>query len=391
MITPEKALEIILEEAYPLGSEKVDLTACLSRFLAEDVVSDMDMPPFNKSAMDGFACRKEDLGRDLEIMETLAAGQQPSKSIGMGQCSRIMTGAMVPDGADCVIKVEETMLTDAGRIRFTAQDTRSNIAHRAEDIRKGETVLHRGEMIKPQHIAVLASVGCTRPLVCRKPRVAVISTGNEIVEPWEKPGPTQIRNSNSYQLLAQVTLAGGIPEYAGIAPDEEETSFRMMEKALKNNDILLLTGGVSMGDFDFIPGVIERTGATIRFKTISIQPGKPTIFATLNKKRIFGLPGNPVSSHNIFLLLVLPLIRKMMGNEYRPVPARLPLSEDYKRKKADRTSWIPVRVSEDGKIYPLEYHGSAHVHSLAGAGAIAGIPAGTTELKAGDYLDVRFI
>jgi molybdopterin molybdotransferase len=325
------------------------------------------------------------------VIETIAAGQHPVHSIGENQCARIMTGAMVPAGADCVIKIEDTVVSNNHKVRFIGEQTRSNIAGKGEDIRAGETVLKKGGFVKPQHVAVMASAGCTRPLVYHQPRIAIISTGDEIVEPWEKPGPTQIRNSNSYQLYGQVLLAGAIPEYIGIAPDEEETSYRMMEKALWDNDILLLTGGVSMGDFDFIPGVIEKLGATVLFKTIAVQPGKPTVFATLNKKRIFGLPGNPVSSYNIFLLLVQPLILALMGGEHRPCPDRLPLGQDYTRKKSDRMSWVPVKISSEGKIYPLEYHGSAHVHSLAGADAIAGIPAGLKEIKAGDLLDVRLI
>jgi len=161
--------------------------------------------------------------------------------------------------------------------------------------------------------------------------------------------------------------------------------------ALRDNDIILLTGGVSMGDFDFIPKVIDRLGATTRFKTVRIQPGKPTVFATLNRKRIFGLPGNPVSSYNIFMLMVVPLMRKMMGEVTIDVPSKLPLGIDYSRKKAERMSWVPVKIAENGSLYPLEYHGSAHVHSLAGADAVIGIQAGVKELKAGDLVDVRFI
>jgi molybdopterin molybdotransferase len=272
-----------------------------------------------------------------------------------------------------------------------AKNTRSNIAIKGEDIKHGDRVLTKGTWIKPQQIAVLASVGCNRALVFKQPTVAIISTGDEIVEPWEKPGPTQIRNSNGYQLHGQVLLAGGKPKYIGIAPDKEEASFEMMDKALREYDILLLTGGVSMGHFDFIPGIIERLGATIRFKTLAVQPGKPTVFATFNKKRVFGLPGNPVSCFTIFILLVRPLILSMMGAAEKISPHALPLGESYTRKKSDRMSWIPVTVSSEGKLHPIEYHGSAHIRSLAGADAVAGIPAGVKELKTGDLLDVRFI
>jgi molybdopterin molybdotransferase len=391
MILPEQALKIVLGTALVTGTEKVDLLHGLGRALAEDVISDMDMPPFDKSAMDGFACRMSELGNELEIIETIAAGQQPYKTIGPKQCSRIMTGARVPEGADCVIKVEETTITSEGKVRFTGSITNPNIAYQREDMKRGETVLTNGTFLKPHHIAVLASVGCYRPLVYQRPRVAIISTGNEIVEPWEKPGPSQIRNSNSYQLYGQVLQAGAQPEYIGIAPDDEQASFDILSKALKDNDIILLTGGVSMGDFDFIPGVLQQLGVTIHFRTVAIQPGKPTVFGTLNKKRVFGLPGNPVSSYNIFILLVQPLIRAMLGGTFRAVPSKLPLGIGYSRKKSERMSWIPVKVSDEGTIIPLEYHGSAHVCSLTAADAIACIPAGVNELNTGDWLDVRFI
>jgi molybdopterin molybdotransferase len=182
-----------------------------------------------------------------------------------------------------------------------------------------------------------------------------------------------------------------MPEYYGIAPDDENASLEILKKASTDNDIILLTGGVSMGDFDFIPAVMKELGATIHFRAIAIQPGKPTVFATLNKKRIFGLPGNPVSSYNIFLLLVLPLIRAMMGNTYKPVPARLPMGVSYARKKSERMSWIPVTISGESAVYPIEYHGSAHIRSMTGADAIACIPAGVMELNPGDLVDVRLI
>lgn len=391
MISLEEALRTVLDTAVLAGTEKTDLFHALGRGLAEDIISDMDMPPFNKSAMDGFACRVEDIEMELEIIETIPAGQQPSKFIAKGLCSKIMTGARVPDGADCVIKVEETEITVSGKVRCTAGKTNPNIAYRGEDILKGNKVLDKGTLLKPHHIAVLASAGVYRPLVYRRPRIAVISTGNEIVEPWEKPGPSQIRNSNAYQLCSLALQAGALPEYAGIAPDDERASLEMLKKASIDNDIILLTGGVSMGDFDFIPEVLKELGATIHFQTIAIQPGKPTVFATLNKKSIFGLPGNPVSSYNIFLLLVLPLIRAMVGGTYRPVPSRLPMGTDYSRKKSDRMSWIPVVIPDGISVYPVEYHGSAHIRSMSGADAIACIPAGIKELKTGDYVDVRLI
>jgi molybdopterin molybdotransferase len=388
MITFEEALQIVLNNAYSPANETVSITESLGRVLAEDVFSDINMPPFNRSAVDGFACRKEDIRGPLEIIETIRAGAFPSKKINPGQCTRIMTGAPVPEGADCVIMVEETEEISQDRIRFTAEGTKPNFSPFAQDIRKGECVLESGIMIRPQHIAIMAAVGYTKPRVAEKIKVTVISTGDEIVEPDLRPGLSQIRNSNGYQLAAQVARAGAIPEYMGIAPDNEDDTYRMITEALSKSDVVLLTGGVSMGTFDFVPKILEQAGIEILFRTVALQPGKPTIFGIKGNKRIFGLPGNPVSSFTIFEILVRPLLWKIMGVKQPVRSLRMPLGMDYQRKRTDRMQWLPVQLRE-GKVYPLEYHGSAHIFSLAIADAIAAIPLGITKLIKGDLIDVR--
>jgi molybdopterin molybdotransferase len=356
--------------------------------LAEDLHSDINMPPFNRAAVDGFACRRNDLLRHLEIIETVRAGTFPAKRVGAGQCTRIMTGAPVPEGADCVIMVEETAEEGPDHIRFTGDKTKDNISPFAQDIRDGERVIEAGTMIGPQHIAIMAAVGCINPRVAIRPKVSVIATGDEIVEPHLKPGISQIRNSNGYQLVAQAAKAGAIPLYLGIAPDNEEDTYRAIIEALVKSDLVLLTGGVSMGTFDFVPKILEKAGIEILFRTISLQPGKPTVFGIKGEKRIFGLPGNPVSSFTIFEVLVKPMLWKMMGITEPIRSLKFPIGVDYQRRRSDRMQWLPVQV-RDGKVYPLEYHGSAHIFSLAKAHAIAAIPLHITELKAGDLIDVR--
>jgi len=388
MITYEEALEIILNHSYKSGNETVTLPESTGRVLAEDVISDINMPPFNRSAVDGFACRKKDIRLPLEIIETVKAGVHPVKKIGQGQCTRIMTGAPLPEGADCVIMVEETAEISSDKIRFTAEDTKPNFSPFAQDISEGERVLESGTLIGPQHIGIMAAVGYVNPRVSTRPKVTVISTGDEIVEPDYKPGISQIRNSNGYQLVAQVARAGSISEYLGIAPDNEEDTFHLITKALAMSDIILLTGGVSMGTYDFVPKILEQAGIEILFRTVAIQPGKPTIFGIKGNKRIFGLPGNPVSCFTIFEILVRPLIRKIMGVQQPVRKLQMPLGIDYQRRRTDRMQWLPVQIQE-GKVYPLEYHGSAHIFSLATAHAIAAIPLGITKLYTGDLLDVR--
>ncbi len=391
MVEHEKALEVVLGSAAIIGVEQIGFQSSLGRVMAKDVISDIDMPPFNKSAMDGFACRFEDLENELEVLEVIPAGKAPRKVIGENQCSKIMTGSELPKGADCVIMVEQTEETASKKIRFTAEKTKPNFVPRGEDVKKGDRLIERGNLVKPQHIAVMASVGCTQPLVYKKPAVGILSTGDELVEPATLPGASQIRNSNAYQLVAQTGRIGCQARYFGIARDEEDHSREMIQKALSESDVVLLTGGVSMGDFDYIPAVLKQMGIEIIFKSVAVQPGRPTVFATNGQKYIFGLPGNPVSSFNIFELLVKPLLYKIQGSDYQPLMIRMPLGKDYNRKKSSRKSFIPVRINEKAEVIPIDYHGSAHVHALVFADGLISIPIGCMELKKGELVDVRQI
>ncbi len=393
MIEIEEALNIVLNSVQSiLKSERIDFADSLGRFLAEDVTSDINMPPFDKSAMDGYACRREDLGSELQVIDVIPAGKVPEKSIGKSQCAKIMTGAIVPEGANCVIMIEYTEEIGDNSIRFTFDHTNNNICYFAEDIKNGDLVLEKGIKIKPQHIAMMASVGYTRPFVFKQPKVGIISTGDELVEPDIFPGKSQIRNSNGHQLVAQVKRVGAIPDYVGIAEDSEEVTYNTISKTLNKNDIVLLTGGVSMGDFDFVPEIMVKCGVDIKFKSLAVKPGKPTIFGTFNNdKFIFGLPGNPVSSYTQFEILVKPLIGKLMGASEIEQLIKLPMGIEYSRRKSFRKSFIPVNISNDGKVYPIEYHGSAHIHSYVNAYGIISIDIGKEKLEIGELVDVRQI
>jgi molybdopterin molybdotransferase len=389
MISFEKALDIILDSARYLGDERVDFTDSLDRVLAEDVFSDVDMPPFDKAAMDGFACRREDLDKELDVIETIPAGKIPEKSIGAEQCARIMTGAMIPEGADTVIMVEQTEETGTERIRFTASKTTANIAYQAEDVKVGDVMWRKGQPIKPSHIAIFSAVGCTNPLVARQPRVAILSTGDELVEPNEKPGPGKIRNSNAWQLMAQVTQAGSIPVYMGIVPDTKEDTDIAISKALAENDVVILTGGVSMGDFDFVPEIMRKNKVDIHFQKVAVKPGRPTVFGVTDKSWIFGLPGNPVSSFINFEIFVKPLLYKLMGYDFKPVEMKLPMGVNFKRKKADRLEWVPVKMNENAEVVPVSYHGSAHIHAVCLSNALMSVPVDKFEITKGEFVNVR--
>jgi len=391
MISFEQAYNIVMNSGFKMDTEVIPFTGSLSRVLAGDVVSDIDMPPFNKSSVDGFACRKSDLGTDLEIIETIPAGVWPAREVGKGQCSRIMTGAPVPDGADSVVMVEDTELTSMGKMRFKGSFTKENIARKGEDVRKDDIVLKKGRIIRPQDVAVMASVGHIAVTVSKMPVVAVISSGSELVEPSEMPSISQIRNSNSSQLMAQVYRAGALGKYYGIAADNEEQTLSIVKKAISENDIVIITGGVSMGDFDFVPSVLERAGVKILFKRVAVQPGKPTTFGLHPGAVVFGLPGNPVSSFIQFELLIRPLIYKMMGYEWQPLFIRLPMNEEYKRKSFDRMALIPVTITRDGFVSPVEFHGSAHISALSDAMGIIALPVGKLILEKGEIVNVRQI
>lgn len=391
MISFDQAFEIVMNAARQGGTERVALESSLYRILAEHVKSDMDMPPFDKSAMDGYACRREDLGNQLAIIETIPAGCTPKRSISQNQCSKIMTGAMVPEGADCVIMVEFTENPTDQTMRFTGQRTADNICLKGEDVHAGNIVLDKGQKIGPQHIAILASVGLTRPLVASRPKVGIIATGDELVEPAAKPGNSQIRNSNSYQLSAQVTNAGAIPCYYGIAKDTEQDIDRLLKKAMAENQVILVSGGVSMGDLDLVPDVLRKNQIKLIFERIAIKPGKPTVFGVSSDVFCFGLPGNPVSTFVLFELLVKPFLLKMMGQEFQARYVSAPLEKSILRKRTERQSWMPVAFTPSGTVMPVEYHGSAHINALCTADGLLCVPVGVGEIKQGSMVQVRQI
>jgi molybdopterin molybdotransferase len=389
MISLYDALKIIEKETKPLSVEKTDMLSSLGRVIAEDIFSDTDMPPFDKSAMDGYACKFEDLDKILVVNEIIPAGKKPEMKIAPGTCSKIMTGSMIPDGADCVIMVEEVYKESQDTIRFTGKASKSNIVKRGTDIRSGDLMILKGTLVKPQHIAVLATVGATKPLVYKIPDIAIISTGNELVEPFIKPGISQIRNSNAWQLMSQCQILKTDPRYYGIVKDEPSALEETIAGALNGNDIIILTGGVSAGDFDFVPEILKKLNVSVHFDSISVQPGRPTMFGSSEGKLIFALPGNPVSSFLQFELLVKKAIYWMMGHNLKPISLKMELGVDYERKKTERLSLIPVNFDNEAKIFPVEYHGSAHINSLLECDGIIYIPPGVSKLNKGSFADVR--
>jgi len=389
MISLEQALDIAFSKAQIIGTETIDILNSTGRILAQDVFADADMPPFNKSAMDGYACRRTDLSQKLSVLEIIPAGQTPTQSVDSGQCSKIMTGAQVPEGADTVFMVEYSENVSDGKIRFTGEKTNSNICMKGEDLKEGDLVLISGTLLKPQHIAILASVGCTNPRVYKTPSAGIISTGSELVNPEEKPGLSKIRNSNGPQLFAQATTTGFPVNYYGIVPDDEQLTKYFIEKSVAENDVTILSGGVSVGDFDFVPQIIQELGFEIHFSKISIKPGMHTTFASKGNKYIIGLPGNPVSSFIQFEVFVLPFLQKLMNFEHLNIKLPLLMSHDFKRKKSDREECLPVLINAENEVQMVNYHGSAHIHAYHQAFGFITIPAGKTEILKGEIVHVR--
>ena len=389
MITFEEAYKIVTGAVFHTGKEQIRFNDALGRVLAVPVKSDMDMPPWDKSTVDGFACRHDDLGNELKVIETVAAGVMPAMTVTPGTCSRIMTGAVVPYGADYIFMLEDSEEKEGGKVRFTGKPGKSNIAKTAEDLYKGQTVLKAGRIIKPQDIAVMAVVGATEVTVSNRVHVGIISTGNELVEPEHTPAEAQIRNSNASQLMAQVMRAGAIGKYYGIAADDEASTARLLKAAVDENEVVLISGGVSFGDFDFVPAVMRSLGLTIHFDQVAMQPGKPLTFCTGDRKAVFGLPGNPVSTFVQFEVMVRPFLNKMTGVTAEEPGLMMPLAADYSRKRADRMIWIPFIITGEGEALPLEYHGSAHITALPDAWGLITIPRGQNWIQKGEMVKVR--
>ncbi|MBN2594908.1 MAG: molybdopterin molybdotransferase MoeA [Sedimentisphaerales bacterium] len=391
MLPFDEALKIVLDSARKLGSESVEIAHVTNRILAEDVESDMDMPPRDRSVFDGYACRRQDLANELKIIETIPAGMPPKKTIGPNQCAKIMTGATVPKGADCVFMVELSENPTAGTVRFTGEDTDDNIRPKGRDIKTGQVVLRCGTRIRPQDIAVLATVGHAEVMVSRKPMVGIIATGDELVEPHSKPSPWRLRNSNSPQLVAQLEGVGAVVTDYGISKDTTGDIVEIFRKAAAENDVVLVSGGVSMGDFDLVPEILKNNNVELLFEKIALKPGKPTVFGISEDLYCFGLPGNPVSTFVVFELLVKPFLYKLMEHDYKAPNIRMPLGETISRKDTERRGWIPIEITDAGTLKKVEYHDSGHINALCGADGLVCMDIGVAEIPEGTIVQVRLI
>lgn len=400
MVSVDEALEKILSFIKPLGAEKVSILDSLGRVIAEDIYANRDIPPLDNSAMDGYAVRWEDVktaSEDhpvrLEVIEDLPAGFISKKTLQKGQAIRIMTGAPIPNGADHVVPVEDTRKEGQSVYILKVVSKEKNIRKAGEDVKKGELILSKGDLIRPPEVGMIASVGRSFVSVYQRPLVAILCTGEELVDVDGPLEDSKIVSSNSYTLSAQVKDCGAIPLPLGIAKDEKEDIEEKFKQGLRA-DVIISSAGVSVGDYDFVKGALKDLGMETIFWKVAMKPGRPMTFGRIGEKPVFGLPGNPVSSMVSFEQFVRPSLLKMMGHRqiFRPVIEAI-LKEDIREKKG-RRHFIRGMVSfENGSYFVTTTgpQGSGILKSMVKANGLIVVPEDKEWVKAGEKVNVQLL
>lgn len=391
MIPVEQALEIVLAHTPTLPLDDVELSHALGRVLGEEVRSDTDLPPFDRSAMDGYAVRAGDVAQApvaLTVVGQVRAGQHPTLVVEAGQAVQIMTGATLPRGANAVQQVEKTRLLDGGRrVEILAPvEPGTHVAPQGSEVRVGDLVLAGGETLDPAALAVLATVGKGRVRVGRRPTVGVLVTGDELVDVWENPGPARIRNSNGPAVLAQASWAGAEARSLGVVPDQSERIAAAVRAGFES-DVLVISGGVSEGVFDLVEDVLHRFDVDVLFDKVAIKPGAPLVFGRRGDKLVFGLPGNPVSAQVTFDVFVRAALLRMQGARVVARPTLEVELEDAVGNRSGRKAHLPVRVrSEGGRLLarPIRSQGSADLVAHAQANALVVLEAARVRAEAGE-------
>lgn len=398
MITVSRATQIVLEKTRPLPSEQVDIAEALGRFLAEKVIADSDLPPFNRSQMDGYAVRASDTEHvpvRLRIAGESAAGRGWHHELRAGEAVRIMTGAPVPAGADSVQQVELTRESDDRQTVEILEPVAKgrSIVNRASEIKAGETVVFAGEQVSSGVVAVLAAFGYARVTVGRRPRVSILATGTELVPVDQKPDTDQIRDSNNYSIAAYAQLAGAIVQRLPLANDDTQDLQRTISAAAERSDVIITSGGVSMGVYDFTKSALRELGAEIFFERVALRPGKPTVFARLpNGTLIFGLPGNPVSVSVTFNLFARPALLALQGAAQSVLQPDWAILARSTKGSIDRESYLPAELATDSEGHllasPLKWGGSSDFVAFARATSLITVPAGIKAVEAGEKVQI---
>jgi molybdenum cofactor synthesis domain-containing protein len=395
MISISEAIQIVKAQSNRLPIEQTELSLSCGRILAEDIVADTDLPPFDRAQMDGYAVRAADIASvpaRLRIVGESAAGDGWHQEMKAGEAVRIMTGAPVPAGADAVQQVELTKESDSEVEILQPVELGRSIVRRASEIKAGETVLRAGEQINAAMIATLASFGYAHVKVGQRPRVAVMATGSELVDVDQKPARDQIRDSNNYTLEAYASQSNAIVERLPLVGDETNELKEKIREAAERSDVLITSGGVSMGVYDFTKAALKELGAEIFFERVSLRPGKPTVFARLGNTLVFGLPGNPVSVAVTFNLFARTSLLAMQGATKITLPESHAMITHDLKGSLDRESYLPaiLRTDEKGTLLaePLKWGGSSDFVSFARATALINVPAGIKSIEAGTSVRV---
>ncbi|MFQ5883308.1 MAG: gephyrin-like molybdotransferase Glp [Candidatus Methylomirabilales bacterium] len=396
MIAVEEARRIVLASVEAIGWEYVELLDALGRVVAEDITASEPMPPWDNAAMDGFALRAQDTrgaSRErpvfLQVTGTIGAGQIFRDLLKKGEALRIMTGAPMPQGADAVIRQEDTQAGDQGVFVLREVLSGQNVRYAGEDVKAGEQVLRAGTLCRPGVVGLLAALGRRRVAVYQRSRVAILATGDELLQWDEVPTPGKIHNSNSYALAAQVLQAGGVPILLGPVADIKGLLGRRLEEGVRA-DLLLTSGGVSVGDYDLMAEVLQELGADVRVRKVNMRPGKPFTFALLRAKPIFALPGNPVSCMVTFELFVRPALRKMQGHRSLFHLEVMATAAESIPNKDRRPAYLRARLTRTDAGYSARLtgdQGSAMLQSMAHVHGLAFVP-GETEIPAGGEVRV---
>lgn len=396
MLSYQQARDKVIQEVaagkWVPALERIRIEDALGRVLLGEIKADRDYPPFHRSIRDGYAVRSADVaaGAQLRCVGEIRAGDDWKSPIRAATCVQIMTGAAVPEGADAVVMVEHTK-REGDMIRFERETSLGqHIVLRGSEAHAGQTVLLPGTQLGFAELGVAAQVGATQLEVARRPRVAILSTGDEVVSAETTPGPLQIRNSNSISLAAQVRLAGGEPVLLGNAPDRADSLREGILHGLQE-DVLVLSGGVSMGKYDLVEPVLKDLGAQFYFDAVAIRPGKPAVFARCGETPVFGLPGNPVSTMVTFELFVVPALDLLSGAEARPLPLlRAKLGQSMK-EKTGVTHFLPACLkwpNGEPEALPLHWQGSGDISAVAQANCFLVVPPDRQSLEKGEDVQV---
>ncbi len=390
MIHPDEALALIEALEFAPAIEKVPLASALGRVMARALESPVDQPPFDKSAMDGFAHPlPAGATGEFRVAGTIAAGGVPRAPLVPGECVRIMTGAPLPAGTGSVQRVEWTEESGPGLVRFTKPEKVDNIIRRGENVRAGDTIM-TPRRLRAQDLGIIAAAGYAELPVARRPVVGVISTGDELRSAGEALAPGAIYDSNGPQLAAHAEAAGARAIFYGRVADREDALERMARTALSECDVVVLSGGVSMGDYDYVPAVLEALGVERLFHGVLMKPGKPTWFGRSANRFVLGMPGNPVSTFVNFEFFGKPLLARLQGIRYEPPVLPLRLAHDLSRKSADRVEWFPAR-REGALVRALPYSGSSMLQALEKADCLVRLEIGEKFRGAGSEIDARLL